>query len=130
MELYTCTEYHGLSNYSTHLYWVVYLQCPVAHGAKLLLVSDKKILFSSQKFSTGQPRFHSFNLLGTLSLLLDHSLSIFSCINFPCYLILRPYLSKRHLHLRDFHNGYKNPVISKSLWVRDSIYKFNTNTSL
>ena len=73
---------------------------------------------------------------------------IFSCINFPCYLILKPYLSKRHLHLRDFHKGYKNPIISKSLWgipftsytqtppskgcqtpfnFRDSIYKLYVN---
>ena len=85
----------------------------MAHGAKRLLLSDMKILF-----------FHINSILGTLAFTASAHWApfnfyktilmprIFGCINFPCYLILKAYLGKRHLHMRDFQKGYKNPVIS------------------
>ena len=116
----------------------------MAHGAKRLLLSDKKILF-----------FLINSILGTLPFTASahwaplnfYKTTLMPRIYYPCYLILKPDLSKRHLHLRDFQKGYKNPVISNpsgrfhlqvkhkhlplryaKLSLRNSIYKLYINT--
>ena len=51
----------------------------MAHGAKRLLLSGKNIFFFIEILYWA-PRFHSLSSLGTLLLLLDHSLEICICI--------------------------------------------------
>ena len=113
-----------------------------------VLLSDKKILFFHRNSIQGTLAFTAsahwapFNFYKTTASNIN-----FGCINFPCYLILKLYLNKKHLHLKDFHKGYKNPVISNpsgrfhlqvkhkhlplrdvKLLLRDSIYKLYINT--
>ena len=110
------------------------------------LLSDKKILFFHRNSIQGTLAFTASAHWAPLTFIRPQS-QIFGCINFPCYLILKLYLNKRHLHLKDFHKGYKNPVISNpsgrfhlqvkhkhlplrdaKLLLRDSIYKLYINT--
>ena len=113
-----------------------------------VLLSDKKILFFHRNSIQGTLAFTAsahwapFNFYKTTASNIN-----FGCINFPCYLISKLYLNKRHLHLNDCHKGYKNPVISNpsgrfhlqvkhkhlpprdaKLLLRDSIYKLYINT--
>ena len=97
-----------------------------------VLLSDKKILFFHRNSIQGTLAFTAsahwapFNFYKTTASNIN-----FGCINFPCYLILKLYLNKRHLHLKDFHKGYKNPVIQNpSGGFHCKFYRLNTITSL